>query len=267
MSTPLITVVTATRSGKHVHDCIHAIKQQTYPNVEHLIVVDGNKELMEQIETWQAINPQITVHFVDDVPEEMFVNARIGALYNRGFDVARGVYLTRVDDDNRVDANHLETLYNTLIQSSHPASYSWRYMWYRNGKPYTTSMFPWHTIGDSGRADLLYRIWRDAGIITPNSHLYRDTLAAPYNGQTFPTVDANEWLWKREVLDQVRYKENEMTYTELLYGYSDDYAFVLLFLEAGYWAECTRQPTLHYYLGGHSNDASSWGLNQHESGN
>lgn len=252
MKEPLITVLTATRTGEHVLDCINAIAMQTYPHIEHLVLIDENDDLLKCEAKWKEINPKLQVHFIRNTPRNMFVNSRIGMLYNYGFDLAQGEYLARVDDDNTVTPEHLSSLYKTLRIGDYDACYSWRYLHLRNGQPYVEPALPWHAFNDPVRAKLLYQVWNDAGITTFGSNLYKDKLFSKWKNLTFPTVDASEWLWKRSVLQKVRFKV-ELSYFELLYGYSDDDMFSVEFIETGLRAGCSEQATLNYFLGGHSN--------------
>jgi hypothetical protein len=71
------------------------------------------------------------------------------------------------------------------------------------------------------------------------------------------TVDASEWLWRRDVFLRVKFKER-FSYWELLYDASDDDLFSVRFLEGGHRAICTEKPTLNYYLGGHSNASADF---------
>ncbi|WP_186327578.1 glycosyltransferase [Paenibacillus sp. Y412MC10] len=249
---PLITVVTATRTGTHLMDCIHSVRAQTYPFVEHLIIIDKNYDLIHYEDRWKQINSGIRVVVLDDVPEDMFVNARIGALYNRGFDMGLGEYLARVDDDNTIESNHLEALYETIRLGGYDAAYSWRHMWTRDGQPYHEPLLPWHSFLNPDRGRYLYRIWEEAGIVTPGSHIYKDQLQASYQGFPFSTVDASEWLYSRELLKKVRFTE-KVNYWQILYDWSDDDMLSLDFIKSGFRAGCSELPTLNYFLGGHSN--------------
>lgn len=252
MTQPLITVVTATHKGTYIRDCIRSVAAQTYGRVEHLVMIDGNRQLLEQAAEWRALNPNLRVQLVDDLPHDIAVNERIGAIHNRGIDLAAGDYIARLDDDNTLEPEHLESLYETLRTGDYDASYSWRYMWLRDGRPYLEPAFPWHTLTDPRRAALLYRLWVEAGVATPGSNLIKDKLLAKVNGLAITTVDASEWLCSRQVLECLRYKER-MSYWELVYGHTEDDIFSAQFVEAGFRAGCSERATLNYFLGGHSN--------------
>lgn len=223
-------------------------------NVEHLIIIDGNGELLKWKFNWKEINPRIHVYLIEDISTEMFINARIGALYNKGFDLTKGDYLARIDDDNTIEKDHLETLYTTLKSGDYDAAYSWRYLWLRNSTPYLDEILPWHSFNDLERAKLLYKIWNEAGITSVGSNLYKDVLVTKSKGLTITTVDASEWLWRREVINRVRFTTENISYWQLLYGYSDDDMFSVEFMKAGFRAICTQRATLNYFLGGHSNN-------------
>lgn len=120
---PLITVITPTTGSDQVSDAIKSIENQTYSNIQHLVVVDGvdkygskSAEILDQ-------HKKIT---------------RVTLPYNTGYDqynghriygamtyIAQGEYLCFLDQDNWFENNHIETLVD-VIKNGNQWAYSLR---------------------------------------------------------------------------------------------------------------------------------------------
>lgn len=249
-----ISVITASRNGINLERCVQSVAAQSYSRVEHVIVVDGNYDLLHKQDHLRSINACLHMHLVDDIDGSLFVNARVGALYNRGVELSSGDLVARVDDDNTVEQDHLQSLHSAI--ASNPgvdAAYSWRRIWNHDGTEFIEPRLPWHNHGDSSRGMMLYEIWEKAGIVSRGSNVYRDSLSTFAGELEITTVDASEWLWKRSAFRSIKYQER-FEYFDVLYGASEDDLFSLRFRGEGLSATCTQLATLNYYLGGHSNN-------------
>jgi len=112
MNKPLVTIITPTTGTKYLQQCVDSVANQTYQNIQHLVVIDG-KEHRKKAE--QQIH-----HDVD----------LLTLPYNTGFDqynghriygastfLAKGDYLIFLDEDNWFEPNHVEALVNSLTDT------------------------------------------------------------------------------------------------------------------------------------------------------
>jgi len=125
MTQPLITIVTPTTNSKYLLDNLVSVKEQTYPNIQHLVVGDG----MEN-------NPTIKKFGVDfiSLPYNTGANGFNGhRIYGATTFLAKGEYIVQLDEDDWFERNHIETLYNTIVNEKVEWSYSLRKIHNPNG--------------------------------------------------------------------------------------------------------------------------------------
>lgn len=107
---PLVTIVTRTYGPRTdlLRECIASVLNQTWENVEHLIVEDRTR-LAEQVvaEARERYGSDLAYIRSDGAGR-----ARAG---NCGFEKARGEYLMMLDDDDLVFPDHVETLMEALL--------------------------------------------------------------------------------------------------------------------------------------------------------
>jgi glycosyltransferase involved in cell wall biosynthesis len=104
---PLVTIVTATTCTEYLKQNIDSVMNQTYDNIQHLIVVDGKHHL-------DKLNYEI-VGDVMVLPYATGTNQYNGhRIYAAGTYLAKGDYIMYLDEDNWLESNHVESLVNTL---------------------------------------------------------------------------------------------------------------------------------------------------------
>jgi glycosyltransferase involved in cell wall biosynthesis len=126
---PLITVATATTGNPLLIECIESLARQTYRNIHHLLVVDGP----EHLEKVQAVLDSPRFKDLDEYNYDVLVlpysTGKDGYLCHRiyGFTpfVAKGDYISYLDDDNYLDPDHFESLLG-VIKSGKDWAYSLR---------------------------------------------------------------------------------------------------------------------------------------------
>lgn len=94
---------------KYIGPCLDSIINQTYKNIEIILINDGSKDnSLEIIKQYQEKDNRIVI--VD--------RENKGVLYTRveGFKIANGKYITYIDSDDWVEENMLEIMYNKAIE-------------------------------------------------------------------------------------------------------------------------------------------------------
>lgn len=129
---PRVTVVTATfnliRAGRKefFSQCIQSIQDQTYKNVEHLIIdgasTDGTIELLDNYKK------QGLIRYISS-PDSGMVDAM-----NKGIKEAKGDLILILNSDDWYEKNAISNLVNALDESKADFSYGITYMLSRDGQ-------------------------------------------------------------------------------------------------------------------------------------
>ena len=108
----LISIIVPIYNGeKYLKRCINSIINQTYSNLEIILINDGSKDNSKKIcEELAEKDNRIIVINKDN---EGVANAR-----NDGLNRATGKYIAFVDSDDYIEKNMIEILYNTLIEKN-----------------------------------------------------------------------------------------------------------------------------------------------------
>ena len=102
MQTPLISVIIpAYNAGKYISKCVDSILQNTYENLEIIIVNDGSKDDTRQVV--EAVSDS-RIRLVEQE------NGGVSKARNTGLDHARGEYIAFIDADDYVSADYFEKL-------------------------------------------------------------------------------------------------------------------------------------------------------------
>ncbi len=103
MNQPLISVIVPTRNSEPVlRPCLQSIKDQTYPNIE-LIVVDR-----DSTDATKQIAAEFTTHIYNHGPER-------SAQRNLGAQKATGQYLAIIDSDMELDPEVIEQCFAQFV--------------------------------------------------------------------------------------------------------------------------------------------------------
>ena len=99
----------------YLNRCIKSIVDQSYKNLEIILVDDGSPDNCPQIcDEWAKKDPRIVV-----IHQE---NAGLSAARNSGINIAKGDYMAFVDSDDFIDSNMYEELLKCLKNSPYKMS-------------------------------------------------------------------------------------------------------------------------------------------------
>lgn len=94
---------------KYLNQCINSLINQTYQNIEIILVNDGSKDSSGKIcDEWSLRDKRIKVIHKK--------NEGLGLARNTGLEYVTGKYITFIDSDDYADSDLIERLYNSLIQ-------------------------------------------------------------------------------------------------------------------------------------------------------
>lgn len=103
-------IVLAYNAEKYIQECLDSIINQTYKNIEVIIIDDGSKDNTKLIIENIALNDnRITV----------YSRSNKGTYYSRidGYRKSTGKYIMYVDSDDVIELNMVEIMYNAMIRN------------------------------------------------------------------------------------------------------------------------------------------------------
>lgn len=112
MEEQLISVVVPIYNvEKYLRECLESIINQTYKNLEIILVNDGSKDASPQIcEEYQKKDKRIKV-----IHKE---NGGLSDARNQGINIAQGEYITFIDSDDYINKAYIEKLYNAIKENN-----------------------------------------------------------------------------------------------------------------------------------------------------
>ena len=104
-------VIPIYNAEKYLEECLNSIKNQTYKNIEVIMVNDGSKDDSETI---------CKRFSEDDARFRYFtkVNGGVSSARNLGLDNVKGDYITFIDADDWIEEKHLELLINSIKKTN-----------------------------------------------------------------------------------------------------------------------------------------------------
>lgn len=100
-------IVPAYNSEKYIDQCLNSLINQTYPNIEILVINDGSTDDTERkIKHYLGLDSRIVI----------YTNINHGVSYSRNFGVEKsnGDYIAFVDSDDYVSLDFIETLVKSI---------------------------------------------------------------------------------------------------------------------------------------------------------
>jgi glycosyltransferase involved in cell wall biosynthesis len=257
---PLISfvVVTHNRKLELVHQrIIKSIAKQDHQRKELILIGESCEKFKEVVESIKCNYTFESFKWTNiwrpEGKKEMYTQALQARARNRGISLSQGEYISCQDDDNELEPDFTSSLLDCIIRNNAEAAWCYCRAVMPDGSPFRGDFFPW--VGknpDPLRRRILYRIWKNAGIINPGSDIVKDQLTAFYNTEIFSTVDANEWLVKADVFRQFPFRE-KYSCADIEHEMYLDQLWNIDIRRAAVKAVCNEKPSLIYHLGGLSN--------------
>ena len=173
---PLISVIVPCYNvEKYLQKCVDSILNQTYRNLEVILVDDGSTDSTPQMcDEYQRKDERVNVIHK--------VNGGQSDARNIALDCFKGEYVTFVDSDDYVALDLIETLYDLIVKHNAEMSVMWANMFYEGTEPKEDKKE--HVIKvlntDEALKNLFYQKDYDT---SPWGKLYHHTL---FNGVKFP---------------------------------------------------------------------------------
>lgn len=112
MNAPLITVIVPVYGvEKYINKCVDSILNQTYSNIEVILIDDESPDRCPEICDEYAAND----NRVKVIHQK---NAGQSAARNAGLDIAKGEYISFVDSDDYVDPSFLEKMFRRICDDN-----------------------------------------------------------------------------------------------------------------------------------------------------
>lgn len=111
MKQPLISIIIPVYGvEKYIAQCLESVINQTYNNLEIIVVNDGTKDKSAEIaKEYAAKDSRIKVYD--------FKNGGLSVARNRGLEIATGEYISYLDSDDWLDTKMYETLLETAMKN------------------------------------------------------------------------------------------------------------------------------------------------------
>lgn len=121
MDTPLVSVITVTYNrGKLLGRCIKSVLEQTYQNVEHIIIDGGSDDETDDVVASFANDKRLRFIKLNE-------NRKVFRNYNYGAELARGDYITYLDSDDEYVPTKIEK--QVALIETLPEEYGMVYCW------------------------------------------------------------------------------------------------------------------------------------------
>ena len=123
-----VSIITSTIGKPQLANCISSVRNQTYKDIEHIIVVDGKEHWDKANEILLALEfPNGVSEHVCALPfstgKDRFNGHRIYGAFSF---LNNGDYFIWLDDDNSLEPNHVESLVNLVKEKNLDWAFSMR---------------------------------------------------------------------------------------------------------------------------------------------
>jgi glycosyltransferase involved in cell wall biosynthesis len=122
MKCPSVTVVTPTISKPEVFKAIESVRLQTYPNVKHLVIFDGQENYSPNVADHLATD-DLVILLPENVGFDKFNGHRS---YAAASYLVNTDYIAFLDEDNWFDQDHIESMVEAATRGFQ-SSYGWSF--------------------------------------------------------------------------------------------------------------------------------------------
>lgn len=165
---------------KYLNACVSSVCNQTYDNLEIILIDDGSTDRSGQIcDSWKNQDNRIVVIHQ--------LNKGVSAARNAALSIARGDYIGFVDSDDEIDAEMYEKLYHKLTQSQ-----------------CQMALCAYETIDEEG--NLCKRIYENLPESILTMEHYLELINVNVRNHCALTVVWNK-LYSRKILEELRFTE------------------------------------------------------------
>ena len=102
-----VTVITPTTGSKYLNQNLQSVSEQTYDNVEHLVVVDGPAYYKSANDILEGYQDKTVMYLQENTGADQYNGHRI---YGSMPYLVNSDYVMFLDEDNYIDKKHIETL-------------------------------------------------------------------------------------------------------------------------------------------------------------
>lgn len=150
MKETLVTIVIASyNNSKYINHCIETVVNQTYKNIEIIIIDDGSTDNTKRVCRNYLADTRVT--FIEKQ------NGGLSSSRQLGLDKAKGEYISFIDADDYLEDNYVENMLNKLIsEDSDICICSTRFL-YEGGKETSNNNFNYQTHNTS--LELTYELF------------------------------------------------------------------------------------------------------------
>jgi hypothetical protein len=122
----LFSIITPTIGNEKLVKLLESINQQTYSNIEHIIVIDG-EEHWSKVETIINSVPSKVKRYIIKLPFSTGKNNYYGhKIYASISQIVNGDYVILLDDDNSLQPQHIQNYYDLIKNEKYEWLYSLR---------------------------------------------------------------------------------------------------------------------------------------------
>lgn len=181
MNQPLISIIVPIyKVEEYLDECVKSIVEQTYQNLEIILVDDGSPDNSPQIcDSWALKDARIKV-----IHKE---NGGASSARNAALDIAQGEFIGFVDGDDCIENTMFEKLLNPLITSKKGISYCSSYRFFPNGETIPQTKNLKHRVFDAhATVNNLFKGKIDTAVW---SKLFKKSV---FEGIRFPEGESNE---------------------------------------------------------------------------
>ena len=120
-------IVPVYNSEAYLENCLNSIIQQTYQNLEIILVNDGSTDGSAAIcQRYKIQDPRVKVYHKS--------NGGVGSSRNRALEAVTGDYILFVDNDDWLELDHIESLYHLLKKADADIAIGGHRVIYDSGK-------------------------------------------------------------------------------------------------------------------------------------